>query len=104
MAHDEQEFENQPDVRASLNGRGNGFGAGLDTKPASAGEDQDVTTEEIGRSPQKAAAGTQEIARTATEVAAIADATRQSMDDTSRSAEELSRMAGDLASLADEYH
>ncbi len=77
--------------------------SGISTSIAAAVEQQAVTTEEIIRSVDEAASGTQGIA---TAIRSVADATadnRQSTADTTSSAEELSRMAADLIDVVGHY-
>ena len=75
----------------------------LQTKIATAVEEQSVTTSEISRNIGEATTGSTEIAQNIVQVARAAQNTAEGANNTQLSAQELSRMAQDLQQLVDEY-
>lgn len=71
---------------------------------ASAVEEQSVTTSEIGRNIEEAAASSRGIAHSINDVAAIATDTTTSAEATSTAAQELSQLANELSGLVSIYH
>jgi len=70
---------------------------------ASAVEEQTATTNEIGRSVQQAAKGTEDIAANISGVAVAAQSTTKGAGESNHASKELSRMACQLQALLAEY-
>ncbi|MEI6239265.1 MAG: methyl-accepting chemotaxis protein [Planctomycetia bacterium] len=75
----------------------------LQTKIATAVEEQSVTTSEISRNIAEATTGSTEIAENIVQVAQAAQSTAEGASNTQLSSQELSRMAQALQRLVDEY-
>ena len=75
----------------------------LQTKIATAVEEQSVTTNEISRNIGEATSGSTEIAQNIVQVAQAAQSTAEGASNTQLSSQELARTAQDLQRLVDEY-
>ena len=75
----------------------------LQTKIATAVEEQSVTTNEISRNIGEATTGSTEIAQNIVQVAQAAQSTAEGANNTQLSSQELARMAQGLQRLVDEY-
>jgi len=75
----------------------------LQTKIATAVEEQSVTTSEIGRNIAEATTGSTEIAQNIGQVAQAAQSTAEGAANTQVSSQELARLAHSLARLVEEY-
>jgi len=75
----------------------------LQTRIATAVEEQSVTTSEISRNIAEATTGSSEIAENIVQVAQAAQSTAEGASNTQLSSQELSRMAQGLQRLVEEY-
>ena len=75
----------------------------LQTKIATAGEEQSMTTSEISRNIAEATAGSTEIAENIGQVAQAAQSTAEGASNAQLSSQELARMAQNLQRLVEEY-